>query len=309
IALRQNAERLRFLDDITSAASVTQDPDRILAIKTRMLGQHLGVDLCAYADVEPDQDTFTIRGDWSAPGVDSVIGVYSLDSFGPFAAGKLRAGEALVVDDSATLEEGGSELLQAGMRSVICVPLIKEGRLTALMAVRCAAPRAWTPDEVGLVREVTGRAWAHIERARAETALRASMGELQAVFDAAPAVIWIARDAEARRIDGNAFARRLLRVPEEGNLSLTAPEGEAPHGFRVLDAGGRELAPHQLTVQRAARGETVQEFEEQIVFDDGATVHLVGNAQPLLDEHGQSRGSVASFIDITARKAAERGLL
>src|SRR5690606_6939219 len=82
IALRQNAERLRFLDDITSAASVTQEPDRILAIKTRMLGQHLGVDLCAYADVEPDQDTFTIRGDWSAPGVDSVIGVYSLDSLG-----------------------------------------------------------------------------------------------------------------------------------------------------------------------------------------------------------------------------------
>src|SRR5690606_30546220 len=162
IALRQNAERLRFLDDITSAASVTQDPDRILAIKTRMLGQHLGVDLCAYADVEPDQDTFTSRGDWSAPGVDSVIGVYSLDSFGPFAAGKLRAGEALVVDDSATLEEGGSELLQAGMRSVICVPLIKQGRLAALMAVRGAAPRAWTPDEVGLVREVTGRAWAHI---------------------------------------------------------------------------------------------------------------------------------------------------
>ncbi len=306
-ALRENEARLRFLDDITREASVTQDPDRILAVKTRMLGEHLGVDLCAYADVEPDEDTFTIRGDWSAPGVESIVGAYSLDDFGAFAAGKLRAGEPLVVDDSAALGEDGSQLLRFGLRSVVCIPLMKQGRFAALMAVRSISPRRWTPGEIALVREITGRAWAHIERARAQTALAKRATELQAVFDAAPAAIWIARDSEAKQIDGNAFARRLLRLDNGRNMSLSADE-EAPSGFRVLDAGGSEVRPEDLPVQRAARGEPVRDFEEQVVFADGARIDLVGNAQPLFDESGSPRGAVASFVDITARKQAERQL-
>jgi hypothetical protein len=37
--------------------------DAILAITARMLGEHLRVSSCAYADMDPDQDGFTIRGD------------------------------------------------------------------------------------------------------------------------------------------------------------------------------------------------------------------------------------------------------
>jgi hypothetical protein len=29
-----------------------------------MVGEYLGVSSCAYADMDPDQDGFTIRGDW-----------------------------------------------------------------------------------------------------------------------------------------------------------------------------------------------------------------------------------------------------
>ena len=58
------------------------------------------------------------------------------------------------------------------------MPLVKEGRLTALMAIHDKAPRRWTPEELAMIREVTERSWAHIERVRAEAELRASAGAL-----------------------------------------------------------------------------------------------------------------------------------
>ena len=50
------------------------------------------------------------------------------------------------------------------------MPLVKQGRLTALMAVHHKEPHAWSDDELAVIREVTDRSWAHIERVRDEAA-------------------------------------------------------------------------------------------------------------------------------------------
>ena len=60
-----------------------------------------------------------------------------------------------------------------------------------------------------------------------------------------------------------------------------------------------------MPVQRAARGEEVRNFEEEIRFDDGASRYLFGNATPLRDADGSPCGAVAAFVDITDRKRAE----
>ena len=54
--------------------------------------------------------------------------------------------------------------LDIGIAATICMPLVKEGRLTALMAIHDKAPRRWLPRELAMLREVTERSWAHIER-------------------------------------------------------------------------------------------------------------------------------------------------
>ena len=69
-----------------------------------------------------------------------------------------------------------------GIAATICLPLVKDNRLIALMAVHDAIPRIWTDAELSLIREVVERSWAHIERVRAERTLHETSRRLNAIL-------------------------------------------------------------------------------------------------------------------------------
>jgi PAS domain S-box-containing protein len=172
---KRSEERLRLLDAMSEATRNANDPVAVMELTTRMLGEHLGVTRCPYADVEADNDRFTIRYDWTARGAPSTVGVYSLNLFGARTAGAMRRGQTLrICDVDAELAEhdGGAMYNAIGCKAIICCPLVKEGRLVAMMAVHQDRPREWTGHEVALVEETVERSWAHIERVRAAEALR-----------------------------------------------------------------------------------------------------------------------------------------
>jgi len=172
---RQVEARLRLLDAIGEATRVAAEPKAIMEHSTRLLGEYLGVTRVAYADLEPDNDRFTIRHDWRIEGAISTVGVYSLDLFGSRATSNLRVGRTLLINDvDRELAPGdGYEMFnQIGIKAIICCPLVKQGRLMAMMAVHQQQPRTWTADEVALVEDVVDRCWAHIERVRSTEALR-----------------------------------------------------------------------------------------------------------------------------------------
>ena len=174
-ALRESEERLRLLDRLGQATRGLTEATEVMTITTRMLGEYLGATRCAYADVEPDSNRFTIRNDWTAPGVPSSAGVYALDLFGPQATSQLRRGEHLVVRDvdRELGEEGGGRMFNAiGIKAIICAGLVKGERLVAMMAVHQSTPRPWTQQEISLVEQVVERCWAHIERVRDAAMLR-----------------------------------------------------------------------------------------------------------------------------------------
>lgn len=176
-------QRLRFLDDLGRAVADATDPNQILATTTRMLVEHLQLSSCAYAVMEPDEDGFTICGDAVAPGSPHLLGRYRLQDFGKLELGRLRNGLPLVIQDSLSeLSPEEAATFQAiGITATICMPLIKGGRLTALMAIHDKVPREWTHYEQTLISEVTERCWAHIQRVQAYAEVREAMAALEAL--------------------------------------------------------------------------------------------------------------------------------
>ncbi|QWT19371.1 response regulator [Bacillus sp. NP157] len=175
-SLRENEARLRFLDALNEQTAKQASADEILSTTTRMVGEFLGVAICAYADMDDDEDGFTIRGDWTLPGYASIVGRYQLRDFGELAVERLRDGKPLIIEDNRVeLTADASATFQAmGITATICVPMVKGQRLTALMAIHDGAPRQWQLRELMLIGEVMERSWAHIARLRAEAAVRES---------------------------------------------------------------------------------------------------------------------------------------
>lgn len=199
----------------------------------------------------------------------------------------------------------------------LCRGAMNDGKASRLETVSALRPgRAVelriTPTAEGFcvaLSDITERRDVERELRASEARYRERADELSAVLDAAPAAIWIARDNSAEIIDGNRFARELLRVAGDSNMSKSGADADATlQHFRVLDADGAEIAPDDLPVQRAARGELVLGFEERLAFADGSEAWLIGNAAPLRDSAGRPRGAVAAFADITAMKRVEHDL-
>ncbi|MFO0877464.1 MAG: PAS domain S-box protein [Gemmataceae bacterium] len=153
---------------------------------------------------------------------------------------------------------------------------------------------------VGVVMDIT-------ERTKAEEELRQRAEEVQTLLDTLPIGIFVAHDSEGRTITGNKAAQALLRSPASRNLSLSASAEEKPTHFRVL-RNAVELPPEQLPVQRAARGELVENEELEVVFANGSVINEIISAAPLFDPQGRVRGAVAGVLDITDRKRAEQQL-
>ncbi len=161
-----------------------------------MLGRQLRVNRCAYATVEEDQDSFTLTGNY-IDGVQSIVGRYTFRQFGEECLRLLRRGEPYVVNDAETdtrvtaAEQPVYQL--TAIRSVICVPMLKQGRFVAAMAVHTLAPRAWHPLEVELVQQVASRCWESIERARLTHSLKESEYLFRALANSIANLAWMAR--------------------------------------------------------------------------------------------------------------------
>ncbi len=157
---------------------------------------------------------------------------------------------------------------------------------------------------VGATFDITDRVLAEQALKESEARERAHAAQVEAIMEAVPAALWIAHDPDCRTITGNRMSYEFLRMKPFSNVSLTADADERPEHFEVI-CGGRPLPAEELPVQRAARGDTIRDFEEEIRFSDGASRYLFGNATPLRDGSGKLWGAVSAFVDITERKHAE----
>lgn len=208
-----------------------------------------------------------------------------------------------------------------GIGALGFIPLVSAGRLIGKFMTYYDTAHHFAGAEVDLALTIARQLSFSVQRIRSEEARRraedllrhneakerARATEVMALMEAVPAPIWIARTPDCRVISGNRSSFELLRLAPDSNPSLSAPASERPLNFKVY-AQDRLLSPEELPVQRAARGEEVRSFEQEIRFDDGTSRYLLGNATPLIDALGIPQGAVAAFVDITERKESEHAL-
>jgi PAS domain S-box-containing protein len=219
------------------------------------------------------------------------------------------------IDDvaSADLDESLKQTVAAeGIRALAFIPLVAQGKLIGKFMIYHDKPHVFAGHELNLTITIARQLGFSIERVRTEEELRRNeeqerkrASELEALMQAVPAAIWIARDADCRVITGNRTSYEFLKLSPDANPSLVARDGKHPRHFDIL-VDGKSLPLEAMPVERAARGEIVSNFEEEIRFEDGTSRHLLGNAAPLLDQNGKPTGAVAAFVDITGRKQAEQ---
>ena len=280
MALRESEVRSRFFGEISEKSLTLTDPSAIIAAIVKLLGEHLRASRCAYADVDSDSDKFTILHDHTTDGISSTVGTYQLSTLGLRMAADLRAGKAVVI------------------REGLCCPLVKSGRLVAMLIVHDVHARDWTEPEISLVQEVAERCWGYVERIAERKRMEAV---LQQVFAQAPVAVAVLRGRELVYELANdryceffpgreLLGRKLLDVvPEIDDNMRRILEN-------VLDTGEPFVGNEYLIPVDRDRDGVMEDCWFTFVY------------QPLHDPDGRVSGMVVVAVDVTTHVRARQGL-
>ena len=321
--------RLTFQLDLAERLRGLNDPVGITAAASGAIGRHLEVARAGYGRVDPTGTMLSVECDWTDGTVASLAGrIRPLDAFGPVIIAGLRAGRTLrlddMTDDPRTAGGGIAAAFAAiGVRSLLAVPLLEAGQLTAILYLHAARPRHWTDADAALAEDVAERTWAAVERAVAETALRAAnralMHEraaveaanarlaaegdrLRALFRQAPGFMCVLRGPDhVFEMTNDAYLQLVGRRDLAGRPARDAlPEVQGQGFFELLDrvyADGEPFVGHGMPIrfQRRPGGPLEERF-------------LTFVYQPIRDEAGQVAGLFVEGSDVTEAKRAEQTL-
>ncbi len=183
----------------------------------------------------------------------------------------------------------------------------KDGAMVNAIVRAAAIDFGGEPCIITTAMDVTEQRRAESALRESEARARARADDLATLTEAVPAMVLIAQDPECRDVRTNRTGREILRMGATENVSKTADDPEATRHFKVF-VDGAEVPPGDLPLQRAASGEEVRGYEEEIRFDDGQVVHLYGSVVSLRNADGAPRGSLGAFVDVTPLKRAEAAM-
>jgi PAS domain S-box-containing protein len=317
---KNSEERNRFMVELDQALEPLAGPDQIITVAMRMLGEHLGVDRASYADVEADEDHLMVLGEFTRDATAHLTGRYSISDFGEKESRALREGRPFVVNDVDTeLAEGFniSHYHLAEIRSVVCIPLIKDRHFVARMALHQKTPRNWLKDEIDLITTVANRCWESVERVRTLKRLKESDDRYRAFIRNSSEAIWRYELDEPIPI----------ALPEDEQIELFYQRGylaecnEAfarAHGRSSVD----EIRGERLTVLLVrAEAEKVIEYSRSFVRSgyrligaETREVDICGNTKYFLSnligiqENGKLVRAWGTQRDISVQKRTEQAL-
>jgi PAS domain S-box-containing protein len=292
-AERRAAFELALADALRPLAS----GEDMIGTASALLGEELGVERVMYGEVDDERNTFFVPRDWKRHGSSDWSGrTFPIEAFGEAVGAAGRAGEVTAVTDvrgdPRTAAHQQAYLEAMDVTACLLVPLVKEGRLLAFLALGHERPHRWSEAEIALARSMAERLWTAVDLARAHAALREERDRSQMILDSiAEGFVLIASDWT------------VLQMNDEG-LRLTnhtADEVIGRHHWEVwpeaLDTPAGWMYHQVMATRVAGRAE----FQHVGPGASGGWFEV--RAYPARDG-----GIVGFFLDITERRQAEEKL-
>jgi PAS domain S-box-containing protein len=191
---RKNAqENVQFLSELNEALLPLVEVGQIMTVSVHMLAEHLGVDRCTYAEAETGNEQFVVLADYTRDPASGIGGEDNMCELEDEGRRMLSENRPHIVNDVETQFPTGKDLSvyrRAGIRSLVCVPLKKEGSFVARIAVHQETPRRWSNEEIKLISIVVNRCWEAAVRARAVRRLKDSDERYRAFISNSSEAVW-----------------------------------------------------------------------------------------------------------------------
>jgi PAS domain S-box-containing protein len=323
VALRAHAERQAFRLAVEERLRDLAEPAAAISAACEALGRHLDAHQVAYAEVEPDGETVLVECGWKSGTVVGGARRHRLDDYGPALTAGLRQGTTVAIPDvrlDARTSSAGvaAALAQNSIVALLGAPVMKDGRLVAILGVHGREARAWSAEELALVEGIAERISSAAGRARAEAGLRESesrlrasykvaerkAAELRAVLESMPDAVYIGAAegiilANQPALDQLGFAtreelnRHVQVLAEEIQTRDVETGAFIPIGEQAFTrAFGGERVVQEVLVRHRLTG------EERVVRCAAAPVVI----------DGEVIAAVAVNTDVTERKRTELAL-
>ncbi|MCE7985327.1 MAG: PAS domain S-box protein [Caldilinea sp. CFX5] len=301
-ALRAGKDRQAFLLRLNDALRSLADPVAIQYQAARVLGEYLGANRVGYAEDQGDNETVVVTRNYT-DGVPGIEGLYRYVDYGLALWTALKAGRTVVRSDIANdrtlneAEKAAHAALQLG--ASVNVPLVKAGRLAAILFVHFQAAHDWSTTELALIHETAERTWADVERARAEAALHKSEALFRQIFELTGVGMAQVDPYTLRFLLVNRKLSEMTGYPPQELLALTTTALTHPD----------DREQNQAIWAKTFSGETAQfAIEKRYVRKDGQVIWVSVVATIQRDEAGKPLRAISSIKEITERKEAEAQL-
>jgi len=297
-AKRRRMEAVRdVMGEISNAVNATTDVGDFIAKIREELGRIISTENFIVTLYDRDADTISLA--YFADEKDQ-------EQFQIFPAGKtqtayvIRNDEPLLLNREAAdrmIEEGLVENIGTPAKVWLGVPLrVRDDVIGAIVVQSYENENEFGPDDLEVMKFVSGQIGLSIERKRSVEALRAQREELETILDSVPAYIFY-KDLEGRYVRVNRAFAEALGIPQSQWLGCKATT--------VLGESGAEYEAddHEVMVSGMPKRGILEVFETS-----HGTLWALTDKIPYLDKDGNVVGVIGLSVDITDRMNAEEAL-
>ena len=300
--IREHIEHLELATVLNALQAVSGEivPERLIETLLRMSLEHAGAErgvlllpgeggLLIRAEATSDRGTLTVRLREGPARADDLA-----ESVVQYVA---RTQESVILNDASVPNpfSGDGYIHRTHARSILCLPLIKQGRLVAVLYLENhLAPGVFTPARIAVLQVLAPQAAMALENSRLYRDLELREARIRRLVDANIVGVAITR-VDGTILDVNDAALEIVGYSREDVRSgrirwreLTPPDWQA--------ASDRAVAQLQATG-------SFEVFEKEFFRADGSRVPVL-LAGAAVDDTRQE--SVVFVIDLTERKRAEQ---